>query len=192
MNSTVMYCSWTNKALILDHVDFGGFCDSLLVEFNLGRSHCWSSQGHMACVHGAVLQWGNAEFLSSEIYLRNLRLESDFSPPLLLLLYLLFYLFEKSQTWNFKSSKKIMCSWQLRKNRIFYFHPDNPVMRSDTLPCLEDSNKLSVASIRMSGQHVQTLFKVWEDSNFSLQSRIEKTACIRPNNRATPFGRGPW
>jgi hypothetical protein len=79
------------------------------------------------------------------------------------------------QEGNFRSSRKILCSSQLSKSRIPYFRPDGLVMRLDTLQCLEDSDKLSVASVLMSGQHVRTLFSVREGSSFPLQTRIVTT-----------------
>jgi hypothetical protein len=55
-------------------------------------------------------------------------------------------------------------------------------MHLDTLQCLEDSDKLNVASVRMSGQHVQSLFSVQEDSSFPLQTQIRKDS-LQPSRR---------
>jgi hypothetical protein len=55
-------------------------------------------------------------------------------------------------------------------------------MRPDALQCLEDSDKLSVASVQTSGQHVQTLFNVREESSFPLQTRIGKDS-LQPSGR---------
>jgi len=88
----------------------------------------------------------------------------------------------KHQEGNFKSSRKILRNWQHRKSRIPCFHPNGPVMRSDALQCLEDSDKFNVASVWTSKQYIQTLFSVQEDSSFSLQTRIGKHS-LQPSER---------
>jgi hypothetical protein len=64
-------------------------------------------------------------------------------------------------------------------------------MSPDAHQCREVYEQLQCASIRMSWQHVCTLFRVQEDSSFPLQTQIGKTACIRPDESATASGRSP-
>jgi hypothetical protein len=79
----------------------------------------------------------------------------------------------RHQKGNFKSSRKILRSWQLSKSRIHFFGPGGPVMSPDA----------------------RTLFKIWEKSSYPLQTRIGKDSlqqsrwCFRPYDRATPSGR---
>jgi hypothetical protein len=69
-----------------------------------------------------------------------------------------------------------------QKSRIPCFRPDGPIIHPDVLQCLEDSDKLSVASIRTSGQHFRALYKVRDDSSFPLQTRIGKDS-LQPSGR---------
>jgi hypothetical protein len=63
-----------------------------------------------------------------------------------------------------------------QKSRILCFCPD-------AHQCREASEQFQVASIWTSWQHIQTLFRVREDSCFPLQTQIGKTACTRSENR---------
>jgi len=78
-----------------------------------------------------------------------------------------------------------------QQSRILCFRLGDPMMRPDAHQCLEASEQLQVASIRTSWEHIWTLFRLQKDSSFPLQTRIGKTTCIRPDDRATSFGRGP-
>jgi hypothetical protein len=79
---------------------------------------------------------------------------------------------------------------QLKKGRILCFHPHGPMMRPDAHLCREAFEQFQVASVRTSWQHVQTLFRVRKYSSFPLQTRIGKTVCIRPDDRATSSEHG--
>jgi hypothetical protein len=68
-----------------------------------------------------------------------------------------------------------------QKSPILCFHLDGLVMRLDAYKCQEASEQLQVTSVRTSWQHVRMLFRVREDSNFHLQTRIGKIACICPD-----------
>jgi hypothetical protein len=70
---------------------------------------------------------------------------------------------------------------QTQKSRICCFCPDGSVMRPDAHPCREASKQFQVASVQTSWQHVRMLFRVREDSSFSLQTWIGKTACTHPD-----------
>jgi hypothetical protein len=92
----------------------------------------------------------------------------------------------------FQCSMKILCRFQTSRSQILSFHPDGLGMRPDAHKCQEAFEQLQVASIWTSWQHVQTLFKVQEDSSFPLQTWIVKTTCIRLDDRATTSRCGPW
>jgi len=68
------------------------------------------------------------------------------------------------------------------------FYPDDPIMRLDAHQC-QEAEQVKVATVRTSWQHVWTLFRVREDSNFPSQTQSRKAACTRLDARATPSGR---
>jgi len=64
-------------------------------------------------------------------------------------------------------------------------------MHPDAHQCREASEQLQVASVQTTWQQVRTLVRVREVFGFPLQTQIGKTACNRPNDRATPSGHDP-
>jgi hypothetical protein len=90
-------------------------------------------------------------------------------------------IFKVFQKRYFKCSKKILYRFQLREVRSM-FQSGRPCHASRRF------EQFKVASVQTSMQYVQTLFRVREDSNFPLQTRSGKTACTRPDVRATTSG----
>jgi len=88
---------------------------------------------------------------------------------------------------QFLDSKKILRSLQLSKSRISSCLLEGPVKRLDAHQC---SRRFWTAQHR---QHatVQTLFSIREDFE-QLSTRLMKTACNRPDPRATPSRRRDW
>jgi hypothetical protein len=77
-----------------------------------------------------------------------------------------------------------------QKSRIPRFRSDGLVMRSDAHQC-QEAEQFKVASVQTSWQHIRALFRVREELGFPSKTRIWEDSCIRSDDRATPFGRGP-
>lgn len=111
-----------------------------------------------------------------------------------------------------QSSKKILCNFQVRRNRIPSFHLDSSVIRPNGHHCL----LFKLTSIRTSQQHIRKPFRVLEESSvqvhpsrrrgntvwtpvsvqqvkeFPSQTQIWEDSCSCSEIRSTPSGRYPW
>jgi len=74
-----------------------------------------------------------------------------------------------------QSLKKILCSFQVRRNRIPTSCPDGPVMRPDAHQCL----LFKLAYVRTFQQHVRTLFKVRAKSSVQVHPSGGRGCTIR-------------
>jgi hypothetical protein len=69
----------------------------------------------------------------------------------------------------------------------------NDVVIPSGCPSVSKSFQLfKVAYVRMSQQHVRTLFSVQQVKWFPLQTHIWEDNCNCPNDKSTPSGRYPW
>jgi hypothetical protein len=86
--------------------------------------------------------------------------------------------------------QKDLAKFLTQQSWIPYSCPDNPVKHSDTLLCLEDSD--SAAYIRLDVRAIpsgcSSVFK--KNPEFLCRHRSGKTACTRPDSRATSPGHG--
>jgi hypothetical protein len=85
---------------------------------------------------------------------------------------------------QFQSFRKILRSFQLSKSRIPCSHLNGLVKHLGALLSREDSNKLSVASVRTSGNTSRSSSVFKKNPNFICRHRSRKIACNRLDSRA--------
>jgi hypothetical protein len=69
----------------------------------------------------------------------------------------------------------ILCRFQVRKCQILSFRPDGPIMRLDTHHYL----LFKLVSVWTSQQHVQTLFRVLEESTVNVHLSGQRGNTVR-------------
>jgi hypothetical protein len=91
---------------------------------------------------------------------------------------------------QFKSSRKILQSFQLSKSQILCSLPDGPVKRLDALLCREDSNSSTCIrpDVKSTPSGRSSVLK--NNPDFLCRHGSGKIACNRPDTRATSSGRG--